>query len=158
MRAVIDSEVKKYFENRPFETETLREFQRRYSGDVEKINEFEYMPTSKAQSMTLRERLLSSMTRMPGTTNQEKYCFAMMSLANLGSIYLSTTMMYAMYAVLTKEVKPVSVVEFIKDAGQGHILSSLDMDVLSSMIKDVLKGYESLADKKPALLEAAESI
>lgn len=160
MRSIVDGEVKKLFENKPLEAHRYSELKGMYPGTVEKTNEFNFLPTNKIQQETIREKLLSAMTRMPGSTNKEKYCFAMISLANLGSVYLTTAIQYALYSVLTSETKPVKIEEFIKDAGQAHILDVLDLTVLNAFVKDILKGYESLEDVKASgnLVDIAISI
>ena len=158
MRPIIDSLVKKEYDMRPLEQNEFRDKCREYPGTVQCLNECAFIPYKTVKQESLMEKITAASHRMPGDNAQNKYCLAVLAYVNVGSLYLSLAAQYSMYCMLTKEVEPVSIEDFIKDAGQGHILCSLDMKILKRMVDDIMMGYKLCGDIKVELVDIAEGI
>lgn len=146
MRPIIDKLVKDEYENRPLQRQEFMDKLRQYPGCVHLLNNCTFVSYKSIKVESIMERLIDASKRMPGKTAQQKYCLAILSYANLGSIYLSIATQYALYKILTPEVNPMSVKEYLSTGGQVHLVSSLDFKVLDSMIDDIMQGYKLCGD------------
>lgn len=142
MRPIIDKVVKEEFEQRPLESHVYLEKCREYPGEVQYLNECAFISYKSCKADSLMERLTAAAERMPGQNKQQKYCLAILSYVNLGSLYLSVAAQYSLYSILTPETNPQSVEEFIKSSGYPHLASSMDFKILDKMIDDIMQGYK----------------
>lgn len=148
MRPIIDKVVKDEFDLRPFEKDTFVQKCREFPGEVQYLNECAFISYKSCKSESLMERLTAASERMPGHNKQEKYCFAILSYVNLGSLYLSVAAQYALYNILTPETQPMEVKDFLLDSGSPHLATSMDFKILNKMIDDILQGYKLCGDVK----------
>ena len=157
MRPIIDKLVKDEYENRPLQRQEFMDKLRQYPGSVQQLNNCAFV-SYKSIKVDSIMRLIDASKRMPGETEQQKYCLAILSYANLGSIYLSIATQYALYKILTPEVNPMSVKEYLSTGGQAHLVSSLDFKVLDKMIDDIMQGYKLCGEIKSELGDIAAHI
>lgn len=158
MRQIMDKPVMDYYSDRPFKTDERDMLLRMHPGQVRATNSCVFLSHKKAKASSIKERLVEATTRMPGDNFKQKYCMAILSYANVGSIYLSLASQYALYRIITDEAEPSDLSTYVAEAGLGVLLSTLDLSVLTNLVDDIMAGLEEEDKPKSNLEDVADII
>ena len=156
MRLKVDKQVEAFYDSRPFRREERDTVTRMNPGAVVALNDCVFLQYKKAAATSIKERLISSSERMPGKDYKQKYCMAVLSQANIGSLYLSIAAQYALYYITSDEVEKCDIKTFIEDSGKSALIGTLDIKVLENIVADIISGYEECNPDGDKLLEVAD--
>lgn len=148
MRQIIDSRVRKYYQDKVFEQDTYRELMSTYPGEVCVVNDIDFVPYSKVPKSELFSEI--SQTVESG----ESIKSAVLSYVPTTSAYQSVAAQYWIYKSCTTEVKPRTLAEFLSDYPNKEYTDCFDIDVLQKLV-NLIDAQNTFSDKKQKTADAS---